>query len=494
MKISSIRKRLLAGKRSSIANGDCLAKLVLYTVLVVAILTQPFAGASLQTVTVNPGDDLQQMVLSHPPGTSFELNPGVYRLQSIVPKDGDSFRGELGAILSGAQLLTDFTREGTYWTVETPARRRPQYRGKCDDDRPACIYPEDLFVDDSPLQRVASLSDVVSGKWFLDYDSGKAHLANDPANHKVEISVIPHAFSGSAREVKIRGLTIEKYASVAGEGAIQAKKPSGPLGRDWIVENNKVRLNHGVGIWAGQGMHVLNNQVVHNGQMGLAGAGSDIVIEGNEIAFNNYAGYHYGWEAGGTKFVFTRNLVVRNNFAHDNKGPGLWTDIENSGTVYEKNHTSHNQGAGIQHEISYQAVIRDNTIENDGFAPDPHRTGPWYGAGIVIAGSSDVEVYDNKVTDCMNGIVGRYPRRELSRSGTPYLLRNLFVHDNVITQRQGIAAGIVVSGGLSGDVFTSWGNRFVNNTFQLGDPQAKSFAWMNVLTSFANWRHEFRQD
>jgi hypothetical protein len=216
------------------------------------------------------------------------------------------------------------------------------------------------------------------------------------------------------------------------------------------------------------------------------------VVDGNEIARNNYAGYDYSWEAGGSKFAFTHNLVVSNNHVHDNDGPGLWTDIENENTLYDHNRTESNREAGILHEISYHAIIRNNLIENDGFS-DLKKTEPWYGAGIIIAGSSDVEIYGNTVTNCMNGIVGTQQRREPSQSGKPYLLQNLNVHDNVITQSQGVAAGVLRSGLLNDDVFESRNNRFANNQFHLADADARYFAWRGSRLSYNDWKAETHQ-
>jgi hypothetical protein len=98
-----------------------------------------------------------------------------------------------------------------------------------------------------------------------------------------------------------------------------------------------------------------------------------------------------------------------------------------------------------------------------------------------------VEVYGNTVTECMNGIIGTQPHRELSRRGTPYLLRNLYVHDNTITQNQGIAAGIVRSAAFGEAVFDSWNNRFANNQFHLANPRAKYFAWGGSAISYQDW-------
>lgn len=478
----------LSGKGQQLTRLNRLIPIVLGVLLasLASNFASPRTSAASQHVVVNPGDNIAILVNREPPGTTFLIKAGIHRLQSVEPKDGDSFIGESGATLDGAQNLTRFSRSGRLWVAITQPVKPVGNRGKCNQKRPDCLYAQDLFVDDFPLERAGNLETVSPGKWYLDYSTHAAYLADNPAGHRVEMSVASYAFRGASRNVMITGLTIEKYACVAGDGAVDGRSTSGQLSSNWTVENSLIQLNHGIGVRLGDGMHVLKNKLIHNGQLGVGGGGRDIVVDGNEIAFNNYAGYSYGWEAGGSKFAFTRNLIVRNNYAHDNKGPGLWTDIENINTLYEHNHTRSNQEAGILHEISYRAVIRDNTIEKDGFS-ESGKTEPWYGAGIIIAGSSDVEIYGNIVANCMNGIVGTQPDRELSHQGTPYLLRNLYVHDNTITQGAGMAAGIVRSSVLNDSVFTSRNNRFAHNTFHLTQPNAKSFAWNGSDLSLQEW-------
>jgi hypothetical protein len=444
------------------------------------------------TITVHPGDDIAQLVERNPPGTEFRVQAGTYRLQSISPKEGDSFLGEPGSILNGAQVLASFSRSGQLWAAPVRVEERSAYRGECNEAHPACAFPTDLFVDNVPLFRVAKVDDVGPGNWYLDHDGRVVYLADDPAGHNVEISMRPFAIRSDAANVRIEGLTIEKYASEAGDGAVDGRSGTGHLSQAWVVRNNVVRLNHGVGIRLGHGMQVLGNKVFENGQLGLGGSGDNIVVDGNEIARNNYAGYKYDWEAGGSKFTFTHNLVVCNNNAHDNDGPGLWTDLENENTLYEHNRTQSNRGAGIQHEVSYRATIRNNVIESDGFS-DYHKTAPWYGAGIIVAGSSDVEVYGNTVKNCMNGIIGTQPRRELSRRGTPYLLQNLNVHDNVIIQNEGTAAGVVRAGALGDEVFDSRNNRFLHNQFRFADSNARYFAWRGTELSYGDWKLQMRE-
>jgi hypothetical protein len=443
-------------------------------------------------VIIHPGDDIMGEVEKNPPGTQFRITAGVYRLQSIIPKEGDSFIGEAEAIFNGAEQLSGFSRVGPLWAAAVQVTERSVYRGECTATHPACTFPTDLFVDNTPLLRVVNLKDVGPGTWYLDREGQKVFLSDNPAGHTVEISLRPFAIRGDAANVRIEGLRIEKYASEAGDGALDGRSLTGHMGQNWVVQNNVVTLNHGAGIRLGDGMQVLENKMLENGQLGIAGAGESAIVDGNEMARNNYAGYKYDWEAGGSKFAFTRNLVVRNNYAHDNDGPGLWTDLENENTLYDHNHTRSNRGAGIQHEVSYRATIRNNLIENDGFS-DYHLTAPWYGAGIVIAGSSDVEVYGNTVRNCMNGIIGTQPQRELSRRGTPYLLKNLNVHDNIIVQTDGTAAGIVRAGALGDEVFDAWNNRFVDNQFQFADSNARYFTWKGIQLSYSDWKSQMRE-
>src|ERR1017187_9477501 len=66
-------------------------------------------------VSINPGATVQGVVNANPAGTTFVLQAGVFRMQSVTPKVGDTFEGQPGAILNGSRQLTSFTRSGIYW-------------------------------------------------------------------------------------------------------------------------------------------------------------------------------------------------------------------------------------------------------------------------------------------------------------------------------------------------------------------------------------------
>ena len=219
--------------------------------------------------------------------------------------------------------------------------------------------------------------------------------------------VTEFAIGAGGVEVTVRGLVIEDYAPRLQEGVIRL----GGGAYDWLVEDNEVRHNSGVGIVAGPGWQVRDNYVHHQGQLGIKASGNDILFQGNEVAYNNTDDIDPSWEAGGSKFVHTRNLVIRDNYVHDNQGPGLWTDGNNIDTLYEGNRVVNNYGPGIFHEISYDAVIRNNVVEGNGFG----YTGWIDGAGILVGDSPNVEVYGNTVRYNNDGIAGKHDRTGIGR-------------------------------------------------------------------------------
>jgi parallel beta-helix repeat protein len=289
--------------------------------------------------------------------------------------------------------------------------------------------------------------------------------------------VVDRAFSGGASNVTLQGLIIENYVPGAQQSAV------GQAGNNWVVRNNEIRLISGIGLHAGQGSGWLveDNYIHHNGQLGVASQGRNMVFVGNTIAFNNTEGYDQRWEAGGGKFLHTTGLVLRDNHVHDNKGPGLWTDSNNVDCLYEGNLVERNTREGIFHEISYDCVIRNNTVR------DNAKTGIW------IAASSNVEVVGNVVTNNLEGgISGSQDPRGSGSLGT-YEIRNLNVHHNTITQLKVPSDSFWGWSGIQQQIkdpsiFTSKGNRFHDNTWVVASGIAKPFKWADQRVTWDQWR------
>jgi len=447
---------------------------------IIAVEKSVKAGPIPRTIPVgaielSPGADLQSAVNSHGTGTTFYLHNGTYRMQSVALKTGDKFVGETtsGTILNGSRLLTGWTASGSNWFVGGQTQQGDNVPGSlnCLSDHPRCSYPEDLFVDNEPLFHVANLSDLGPGKWYFDYGADRIYMRDNPSGHTVETSVTTYAFYGAVDDIVIQDMTIEKYATPAQNGVVlcAAGPTRSPQGHRWTVQDNVVRLNHGGAIFASDNMQILRNKVFKNGQIGLNGDGDHVLAQDNEISFNNWAGYEPGWEAGGTKYVGTTNIILRSNYSHDNNGPGLWLDYQNSSFLIEGNHTSNNQLAGIDQEIGGGGIIRNNLVESEGSNPTAPSTALWYSAGIIVSASPNVEVYGNTVSNSINAIGGIQADR-----GAGFYLQNLYVHDNTITENGNVAGGILNS--TSNPVFSSaWNNRWQHNTYTLSG--GATFAW-----------------
>jgi Glycosyl hydrolases family 28/Bacterial Ig-like domain (group 3)/Right handed beta helix region/Bacterial Ig-like domain (group 2) len=380
----------------------------------------------LPSVTISPGADIQAAVTAAPAGTVFVLLAGVYRMQTIVPKDGDTFTGQGSVDLNGSQVLT-FLPAAALWAA--PAISNSVPTGVCNSTHPLCGYVQDLFIDGTLQTLVSSNVNLQPGNWYFDRVHNKVYIPTAPTGHVIELGNATYAFTGVATGVQIDNVTLEKYATPAHAGTVGGF----PRGSNWIINNVESRWNHGTGINLGPGSQILNSFIHNNGQMGIeivGGTGSTVL--NNEISFNNYAGFDQGWEAGGSKLWATTNLVVKLNNVHDNNGIGLWTDGGNVNTLYDSNTVTNNFNEGIKHEISYSAVISNNIVKGNGYSPSV-----WLGNGqICIQNSSNVEVLGNTVEVPVasggNGIVIINQNRGTGKLG-PLISANDYVHNNTVT-------------------------------------------------------------
>jgi hypothetical protein len=439
-----------------------------------AVFTSSAFAATTHIVQLVPGENIQQAVNQQPAGTTFVMAAGVYRMQSIQPKSNDVFNGQGVAILNGSELLSfvaDASASGL-WTA--PAIALAPDRGQCQTTSPLCNYPQDLYIDGVPQTPATALAGLAAGQWYFDRTGGNVYIPTNPAGHTVELGASPFAFGGIGSNVVIENLTVEEYANIAQTGAVGWYKD----GMDWIVDHVEARFNHGTGIALGSGGQILNSFVHNNGQLGVCimdGSGSQVV--GNQIAWNNYAGYSYDWEAGGSKFWNTVNLLVEDNFVHNNNGPGLWTDYNNVGTVYENNTVEYNVGVGILHEISLNATIIGNTVENNAGTLTPT---PWTGQ-ITLANSSGVIVVSNTVEVPVSGGDGigivNSPRGNGPEG--PWVAANNAIHNNVIIYNgNASSSGIVDYLGNN----TAVGNHFDYDHYYVRDGGTKHWTWFNNLT------------
>ena len=429
-------------------------------------------------------NDVHVALERHPEGASFCFSAGTYRLAApLRPKAGQRLVAEPGAVLSGARVVTGWRRSGRSWGSAGHLPHDPTPHGECIPRYDGCRYAEAVFYDDRQLWRVGIRADVSPGRFYEDYRTGTIWVGDDPNGHVVEVARAEAAVTGEVTGVLVDGFVIEKFANRAQHGAVHAQGPG------WQIQRNDIRLNHGHGVNS-HGAQILGNHLHHNGQLGLGGgAGSGQIVAGNEIDHNNTAGFSALWEAGGAKWAMTEGLIVRANTVHHNQGKGLWTDINNIRTVYEDNIVYANASHGIYHEISYDAVIRNNRIEDNGHSQPKNG---WGGAGIRVAASPNVEIYGNVLIGNENGIMLVQQRRIDSPSPYgPHELHDVSVHDNDVTMSRNATGMVNDTGDAS---FYRRNNRFHRNTYRLKPPDGPFFAWDDRLWNRSAWTQRFGQD
>lgn len=490
-----------------------LARTLTLTVLGALPLMVHAAPSSGCTATVSPGDDVQSALTAAGPGSTVCFAAGTFRITTpLVPEPSQTLVGAAGraSVLDGARIVMGFTSSGTIRVnrIKVPVFNAPAFLPRRKGNHgfcriKGCTLQEDVYRDGVPLTRVLSKSKLVSGAFYASYSRNTIWLLDDPTGHVIEQATAPAIVeSETSNGVTVRGFTIEGAANAAQHGAIHAEGATG-----WDIADNEVRDNHGTGIIAAAST-VESNTVDHNGQLGIGGCcGEGGQVSGNEIAFNNTAGYDAGWEAGGAKWAIANDLTVSSNNVHDNAGPGLWCDINCYNATFTGNTLSNNVqlpvsrkqlafGAGIMYEISRKATITGNTLTGNG--PGPGNVGFYVGANILVSASPAVEIANNVVTGTNGiGILQQhrtdscsytYPDGAPACTGGYHQATDEFVHDNTITETGGgEVAGLDEDFGSAAPFAPAANNRFEHDTYHLPSLTDGFFAWNDDDLTVAQW-------
>ncbi|TDD60728.1 right-handed parallel beta-helix repeat-containing protein [Kribbella antibiotica] len=475
--------------------------------------TGPSTAAPCRGTSIAVGADPQRVIDSRPAGTTYCFAPGVHRIaRPIEPRDGDTFGGGAGAVLTGSVPVTEWSREGSTWAARGVLPAAYPLKGQCEDNRTnPCQLGEQLFLGGVHLNRVMSLDELKPGTFFGDYATNALYVADDPTGNPTgnpagnpagkadatpaanpvgkpaELSRTTTAFARGAQRVTVTGLTIEHFASRPQGGALEA-------GPGWRVTGNEVRWNHGVGVMLieADGAEAVRNTIADNGQLGLGQYKSaDVRVTANLVTRNNTDGFWIAdWESGGIKSTRSSGEISGNDVVA-NRGVGIWSDIAEYDRRISANRIRDNAADGIRYEISYAGVIEKNVVEGNGFGTGRGSGGSlWDGGGINVNTSSDVQVRGNLVKDNRNGISIQSRTRGEGPRGR-YVLSNVVVEGNLIVLGGPAASTGVVEN--KGSPTQSGAVTFRRNSYQL--PTSTRFGYRGKELSWPQWQEAgFDQD
>jgi parallel beta-helix repeat protein len=288
------------------------------------------------------------------------------------------------------------------------------------------------------------------------------------------------------RNVTVRGLRITRYAPPNLNAALDGADSDG-----WLVEGNEIDNNTNGGLRAyglriGNNWIVRNNAIHHNGWVGIEGYKAvGALIEGNNVYANPAASFtDTVGEAANIKLYGCGRIIIRGNHVHDSPFRGIWLDRSQPDMTIENNRVVNHGEVGIWYEVSYKGVIRNNYVENAGYA-SYYSKGWLRGGGIQVTNSPDVSVLGNTVVNSLNGIIGLQAASYYDGQYGKNELRNLLVQGNTIVMPRG-QSGIAENIGTSA-VFVSWNNRFTGNQHVVRGNNAPFF-WMGQSIDERQWQ------
>lgn len=419
-------------------------------------------------------DSLQAKVDAAPSGGTVTANACTYREDVEITKPL-ILKGQPGSEIRGSDVWgpkqwTSFVSGGvTYWRSNAGVGPFYQENVPCEPGTKDCAYPEQVFKNGAEMKQVYSLP--ASGQFQAEAPDAqgkrKVVVRDNPASFTLEVTTRKHwvTGTGTANNVTIQGFTMKHAANEMRSGAIMSRQPTtgspGAIswsrikqdGNDWNVLDNNLSYAHGAVLSVrGDNGNIERNDISYGGQLGIHNAGTGALVKNNTIHRNNWQSFCYKdpqncdyydtdtngraaatsgnvtTEAGGAKIAGGQTgVTVDANEVYENRGNGVWFDVDASYATVSNNTIHHNGRRGIFYEISDYSKIFSNVVYENGWD-----TPTWVdGAGIQIGNSSDVEVYDNTLAWNADGIAVI----SLDRNGTDHDdVKNVKVHDNRIAQ------------------------------------------------------------
>ncbi len=434
-----------------------------------ATVPDPGPATSTDPACATP---LQTLINQAPPASVLNVPACIYR-ETIVVDKPLTLVGQPGTEIRGSDIWSNWTLAGSYWT----AGPLPLLAGggECAVPNTTCQWPEQVFVDGQPLDRVAA--DPSADQFAVDAGRNVV-LGADPTGHTVEVSVRDRWLITKADHVTIAGFTFRHAANAAQSGAISNNSAS-----NWTLEDSQLSDTSAgiVSVGGGSNNRVLNNDIARGGQWGVAGYQSEqALIQGNRIHDNNLHLFDPEWEAGGVKMVAHHGLTVDGNDIYDNNGPGLWCDILCRNVTFSDNRIHDNASYGILFEISDGGQIVDNTVWHNGLTVPV--------AAIYLSTSSNTEVAGNVLAWNPIGILVGLDSR--SPAPSPAGVGNQVEDNTVIMGRTGQTA-LQWSQSLGTDLFSPTANNRGNgNAFWYPEPENDTtrFDWDGSQARLADFQ------
>lgn len=267
---------------------------------------QPTITCPANAVDIQAGTFINAVVDAYPGGTTFCLRAGIHYLdRSIVPKTGDAFVGEYGAILHGTWTSNDDTQAA--------------FRAHQQDIDGVTIRNLVIRNFRQGIHAYAQWSD----HWTIEFNEIASNYSGIvfPSDSIIRNNYIHHNFNHGYQGLYSHNSTIENN-EIANNGWQQKVMESNNV----TFRNNFVHHNEGTGIW-----YDANN--------------TGALIEGNRVEDNGSAGVWY---------EISGNVIIRNNAIRRSLETGIFIAMSKDADIY--NNTLEGNFRGITYFLNCPSI------------------------------------------------------------------------------------------------------------------------------------------
>jgi hypothetical protein len=346
--------------------------------------------------------------------------------------------------LDGSSVVTGWTQSGTKWVHSGWTKRldhsasfatgtnNPDFVNSA---YPMAAWPDQVFLAGQQLQQVSSASQVVAGKFAVDYAAQTITIGSNPSGKEVRSSDLEQAVYVLAPGVTLQGFGVHRYGTPLPLLGTIRMAGGNDLARDLVISDN-----------ATQGLSFRNSgnkadhvSSVDNGMTGIHGNNADhLTITNSVVSGNNSEHFNESPSSGGIKVTRSRTVAVTNSDLSANLSKGIWLDESVVGFTIANNKLVGNS-TGITTELSDTGIIANNSVDGGS-------------RGLWIFDTGNVKVFNNYFVNNPIGAVflnqdqrreanpsavGHDPRQPIPDPTCPWLTRNITVDNNVIGRSAG---------------------------------------------------------
>jgi parallel beta-helix repeat protein len=419
-----------------------------YTVPADAVFASPKGKAGAAGTRDAPVATITEAVKLAKNGGTVVVRAGTYHESVVVPKQKrltiQSYPGEK-VWLDGSRKVATWAPSGAAWVSTgwtTTFDASPTYsRGKPEKTEPGwqfinprhpmAAHPDQVFIDGTALRQVASLAQVRSGTFYVDYGTDRLYIGSNPAGKTVKASDLVKALTIAGPGSVVRGIGVRNFSpSVPDMGAVAVAAKNVTLENLEIVDS----ATTGFSVFE-TGVTLRNLTVARSGMLGGHASYADgLVVEGLLFVDNNVELFNRAPVSGGLKVHRSRDVAVVDSVFSENLGNQLWFDESVYDMTITGNDVLDGTGNGIVVEISDTATVADNLISGNTLD------------GLLISNSGNIGVWNNTISENARNInivqgsrqasnlqtPGHDPRQKLPDPTMPWTTTNISIGNNIL--------------------------------------------------------------